>query len=121
MIICKDFKFDAAHNLTAYKGQCEKLHGHTYLLSVSVSGTKNKETGLVVDFLELKNIVNTTILQKLDHSYLNDFFSNPTAETVAEWVFSSLKPLLESNTYHLYEVKLSETTTSHVIIKNQVQ
>jgi 6-pyruvoyltetrahydropterin/6-carboxytetrahydropterin synthase len=121
MIICKDFKFDAAHNLTVYNGKCEKLHGHTYFLSVSVDGAKNKETGLVMDFLELKNIVKATILRKLDHSYLNDFFSNPTTETVAEWIFSSLKPLLESEMYHLYEVKLSETATSHVIIRNQTQ
>ena len=121
MIVCKDFKFDAAHNLTVYKGKCEKLHGHTYFLSVSVVGTKNKETGIVIDFLELKNIVRDKIIHKLDHSYLNDFFSNPTTEIVAEWIFSTLKPLLKSELYQLFEVKLSETSTSHVIIRNQTQ
>ena len=56
IILTKKFRFEAAHNLTSYHGQCEKLHGHSYVLEISVIGTPDKE-GMVIDFAQLKQVV----------------------------------------------------------------
>ena len=119
MLVCKDFTFDAAHNLINYNGRCEKLHGHTYALSVCIEGTINEKTGLVFDFLTLKEIVEKHVLQKLNHCYLNNFFPNPTTEIIAEWIFAVLEPLFFSDNTCLQEIKLSETASSHVIIQRK--
>jgi len=43
MLICKEFTFDSAHHLVAYKGKCENVHGHTYKLRV-ISGLVLRKT-----------------------------------------------------------------------------
>ena len=116
--VTKAFTFDAAHNLINYKGKCEALHGHTYRLEVTVCGTPNElENGLLMDFGDLKNLVNKEVLSKLDHSYLNDHFEQPSTELVAMWIFGTLKPHVEKLGLVLTSVKLFETATSWVEIK----
>jgi len=116
--VTKAFTFDAAHNLINYKGKCEALHGHTYRLEVTVCGTPNElENGLLMDFGDLKDLVNKEVLSKLDHSYLNDHFEQPSTELVAMWVFETLKPHVEKLGLVLTSVKLFETATSWVEIK----
>ena len=110
MFVTKEFTFDAAHFLTNYHGKCEHLHGHTYKLRVTVEG-EIQANGLVIDFVELKSIVKEKIIEKLDHSSLNDFFPNPTAEYVAKWIWKELETLPHGK---LYEIKLWETPTSFV-------
>ena len=56
MIITKRFKFDSAHKLPNYKGDCANLHGHSYKLFVSVKGDVDSN-GFVIDFKYLKQIV----------------------------------------------------------------
>jgi 6-pyruvoyltetrahydropterin/6-carboxytetrahydropterin synthase len=114
MIVQKDFRFDAAHHLTNYHGKCESFHGHTYYLSVMVEGEIDVSTGMVLDFLWISTAVHENILSKLDHKNLNDFFENPSTEIVAEWIFKTLFPHLQSSTYQLATVTLSETPTSHI-------
>ena len=63
MLLCRDFKFDAAHNLIHYHGKCERLHGHTYRLRVTLEGTPDSE-GMICDFAELKRIVNDLVISK---------------------------------------------------------
>jgi len=96
MKVGRRFYFDAAHYLPEYKGKCEELHGHTYILDIVVEGEKNEE-GMVLDFNKLEKIVKETILEELDHKNLNDMFENPTAENIASWIFEHLadkiKPL----------------------------
>ncbi len=119
MIVKKDFHFDAAHQLTNYYGKCEALHGHRYGLSVSVKGSKNPETGMVIDFCKLKEIVTNSVLTKLDHSFLNDYIENPSAENIAEWIFDRLSPILKTETCFLWKITVSETPTSHVEITKE--
>jgi len=90
MRICKEFYFDAAHMLPDYDGKCARLHGHTYKLEVVVGG-KVKSDGMVMDFSIVKKVVNEMVIEKLDHSYLNDVFKNPTAEAMAVWIFDEIK------------------------------
>lgn len=90
MRICKEFYFDAAHLLPDYDGKCARLHGHTYKLEVVMDG-KLKNDGMVMDFSIVKRVVTERVIEKLDHSYLNDIFNNPTAEALAVWIFDEVK------------------------------
>lgn len=113
MFVSKEFKFDAAHNLVSYHGKCEKLHGHTYKLRVTIEGTVNDE-GMIFDFVELKKIVSDLVISKLDHSYINDTIQQPTAENIAIWIWEMLKKPLDGGNYHLFEINLWETESSFV-------
>jgi len=113
MLITKTFKFDAAHNLVHYHGKCEKLHGHTYRLDVTVEGILDDEQ-MIIDFVVLKNIVKEQILNVLDHSYLNDHIEQPTAESIAIWIWKRLEEYLCNDLHHLHEIRVYETETSFV-------
>lgn len=65
------FYFDMAHSLTSYEGKCKHIHGQTYILSVTISGrpsteTTNEKTGMVMDFADLKEIVQREIKNIFD-------------------------------------------------------
>ena len=111
MLLTKEFTFDAAHNLVAYHGKCERLHGHTYRMAVTVSGNPDEE-GMIVDFIELKAIVKQEVLDKFDHAYLNDIIPQPTAEYIARYVFERLDPRVRAENRALHSVQIWETATS---------
>lgn len=90
MKIVKKFMFSAAHYLPDYVGKCKQLHGHTYFLDVLVEGEINPDTGMVIDFYDLKHIVESKVISKLDHKLLNDIVENPTAENIIMWVKNEL-------------------------------
>lgn len=102
MKVCREFYFDAAHHLKDYKGECEKVHGHTYKLEVVVSGKPEKD-GMVMDFTELKKIVEETVIDKLDHADLNKIFDNPTTENIASWVYNKLEDKIPVFSVKLWE------------------
>jgi 6-pyruvoyltetrahydropterin/6-carboxytetrahydropterin synthase len=70
--ITKKFRFEMSHILWNYDGLCKNIHGHSYILYVTILGNPhiNKESnlGMVMDFKELKKIVNEEIINKFDHS-----------------------------------------------------
>lgn len=90
--VTRQFSFSAAHHLTDYYGECERPHGHTYRLKVTVEG-KIQKNGLVLDFVTLKSYVTEKILLKLDHRDLNDIFKNPSAELISVWIWNKLKSI----------------------------
>ena len=92
MIVGKEFTFDSAHFLPNYYGKCEKLHGHTYRLRVSVDGPIG-DNGLVIDFVILKKIVKDRVLNRLDHQLLNDVMPNPSCENITKWIWEQLADL----------------------------
>ena len=78
--LTKTFHFCAAHqyghedwseqkNIDTF-GADAQIHGHNYTLEVTVKGEINPDTGFIVDLAHLKEIVNTNIIQKLDHSQI---------------------------------------------------
>lgn len=85
--------FNSAHNLRGYKGKCEDLHGHNWKVEVSACSEGLDGLGMVVDFKELKSVLNK-YLEKLDHKYLNDIECfkkvNPTSENIAKYIFDGL-------------------------------
>ena len=76
-----------------------------------VEGEVNKG-GMVLDFNELKKIVEEKILKLLDHENLNNLFEKPTAEKVAEWIFKELEGEIS-----LHSVKLGEGQGKWVLIE----
>ena len=71
--LTKEFSFEAAHALGGYDGPCREIHGHSYRLFVTVKGRPSTteddpKCGMVMDFGELKRIVNQEIVARLDHA-----------------------------------------------------
>lgn len=115
--ICKIFSFAAAHRLPNHKGLCNNLHGHEYFLHVEIEGEINQdqgspEFGMIMDFGNLKEMVNS-VIGKFDHSYLNDFYSNPTAETMVQDIAISLGVRIDEGLKKVKRVRLYETPTSY--------
>ena len=108
MKLSKIFYLDCAHFLPKYKGKCEKMHGHTYKVVVTVEGEVDEETGLVMDFVEMKKIFDENVDSKLDHTLLNDTIENPSAENLAIWIWKELKDIgvfLEQISITLKDIK----------------
>ncbi len=115
MLLRKEFSFDAAHNLVEYHGKCERLHGHTYKIAVTLRGTPDRE-GMILDFCELSSLVKEKVVQKLDHSYLNDIIPQPTAEYIALWIWEQIEKGVKRPNCALYSVEVWETARSSVLI-----
>ncbi|MCQ2572533.1 MAG: 6-carboxytetrahydropterin synthase QueD [Treponema sp.] len=117
--------FAAAHFLRDYNGKCENLHGHNYKVYAHVSGSKLNEGGMLLDFGMLKSSLRD-VCKEMDHTNLNDnpvFDQNPSAERIAEYIYSRLIEKLKENFNldlsvsspdgrKLYAVDVFETETS---------
>lgn len=89
MFVTKKFTFHASHFLTKYHGRCERLHGHSYRLAVTIEGPIGSND-LVLDFGLISRVVRRHVLDKVDHYHLNDMFENPSAERVCAWIWQQL-------------------------------
>ena len=69
MEICKEFTFEASHVLPHHKGKCSNLHGHSWKLTVYVRGPVDEESGMVVDYADIKSSIQP-IIDDLDHAHL---------------------------------------------------
>ncbi|HTS77039.1 MAG TPA: 6-carboxytetrahydropterin synthase QueD [Bryobacteraceae bacterium] len=105
--------FAAGHALRNYKGKCENVHGHNFKVQVVIEGEKLDETGLLVDFIDVKNAMRA-IIDRLDHVFLNDIepftIKNPSAENIAEYFFTEMSQSLKTTVpIRIREVKIWET------------
>lgn len=136
--ITKQFSFETAHALYGYDGKCKNVHGHSYKLSVTVIGEpisdmNNVKCGMVIDFGDLKKIVNKEIVDVFDHATI--FNKNtphlelakilkerghhiilvdyqPSSEMMVIDFANKIKNLLPENV-ELHSLKLKETETSY--------
>jgi len=92
--LVKTFRFEAAHSLPNVPAghKCARLHGHSYRLDIHVTGQPNATTGWVVDFGEIKRVVEA-VLDELDHRNLNDIagLENSTSERLGEYILSRIR------------------------------
>ncbi|SFR62164.1 6-carboxytetrahydropterin synthase QueD [Anaeromicropila populeti] len=121
--VTKEFDFSAAHFLYEYQGKCKNLHGHTYIVVLTVSGYTD-EQGFLIDFNKLKSIYIESIHNKLDHSYLNSILTNmnSTVENMIVWIWEQLEETFSLVQYkkqdiRIEEIKLYETPTSYATLK----
>jgi 6-pyruvoyltetrahydropterin/6-carboxytetrahydropterin synthase len=89
--------YDAAHFLVNYKGKCERLHGHRYVVEAALQVEELDEAGIAFDFVDLKRELRA-LAGELDHYCLNELpqFENveTTAENQARWFFDQLRQRL---------------------------
>ena len=131
-VITSEFTFDAAHHLPNHKGKCRRPHGHSYRLQISLRGPildmpGASSDGMVMDFDDLKTIVNTTMLENLsdsvyrgkdalpverggmDHNDLNQLTGiRTTGENLVHWMWDALVVGGIPDSI-LYSIKLWET------------
>ena len=104
--------FDAAHFLRSYRGKCEAVHGHRFLVIVTLQAAKLDEIGMAYDFTVLKKQVGE-IIGRFDHVCLNDVppFDkiNPSSENIASVVFKELQTKLAGASVTLTRVEAWET------------
>jgi 6-pyruvoyltetrahydropterin/6-carboxytetrahydropterin synthase len=112
-----DESFAAAHNLRNYHGKCEALHGHNYKVRVILAGKELDSTGLLYDFVHLKQVIQG-VIRSLDHKYLNELKPfdalNPSAENIARYIYEeTAKQLLKAaNGAGVASVTVWETDTA---------
>lgn len=86
--------YDSAHFLRNYKGKCERLHGHRYVVEVALATDQLNEAGLAFDFVDVKKHLRE-IADRLDHENINDLppFTEiePSAENQARFFFDELR------------------------------
>jgi len=109
-------EFSSAHKLRGYEGACERLHGHNWKVEVSVEAAGTGPTGFVMDFKELKAVV-ATVVERLDHRYLNETppFTevNPSAENIAKHIHNEVSGLIsERDGVRVSGVRVWESDTA---------
>jgi 6-pyruvoyltetrahydropterin/6-carboxytetrahydropterin synthase len=91
--VCVKSDFKASHQLRYLNGECERLHGHNWLVEVVVECNQVDAVGVVIDFEVLKKKL-AEVLKPFDHARLNyapPFDTvNPTAENVARYIHDQL-------------------------------
>lgn len=135
--VTKKFTIDMAHALYGYDGPCKNIHGHTYHLSVTVIGKVDQSNdspkqGMVVDFTDLKRIVNERVVDVFDHALVlnehapytkNDLIRNefekviltdyqPSCENLLLEFKNRIQGVLPAN-IALFCIRLDETPSSY--------
>lgn len=149
--VVKEFKWDMAHMLAEHNGLCKNVHGHSYKLQVKVTRKSNElientrhSDGMVIDFKDLKDIVEKNIIDPLDHAFMYWTKSSdqvehqiadvlimnkrkvvkvnyrPTAEEMARDFFIRLTDELNNYDIKLVSVKVWETPTSFAEVNQEV-
>jgi len=125
--LTKIFNFETAHALSGYTGKCKNIHGHSYKLHVTISGIPETDSnsptcGMVIDFGDLKKIVNTHIVDVLDHAILlnknSDYYElgKHLESQNHQVVYLEMQPTCENMLYHFAEI-LNRELPSKVILE----
>jgi 6-pyruvoyltetrahydropterin/6-carboxytetrahydropterin synthase len=131
--ITRELHFCYGHRLLNYQGKCRHLHGHNGVAVITLESATLDERGMVVDFGDLKRVMQTWIDQQLDHRmllhradpivetlrqlnepmFLMDV--NPTAENIAKLLFD----YAATQGFPVVEVSLWETPSSYATYRRQ--
>ncbi|KAF9975652.1 hypothetical protein BGZ73_000608 [Actinomortierella ambigua] len=119
---------DAAQNIALY-GKCNHVsgHGHNYKIEVTIQGTIDPETGMVINISDLKKTLQTAVMDPCDHRNLASDMDVPyfksvpsTTENLAVFLWGSIKTHLPpSDNYRLYKIKLYETDKNVVVYRGE--
>lgn len=119
--ITKEFRFEGAHALNGYDGKCRHIHGHSYIMYVTVKGEpvvdeSNPKNGMLIDFSVLKKTVNENIVDHLDHALLmrrGTALSEEISEKYGNVILTDFQPTSENLVWHIAGI-LSEKLPSNV-------
>jgi len=114
--VYKEFRFEAAHSLPHLpkEHKCHNVHGHSYLVRVTVEGDVDPSTGMVIDYAIISQHFKTLVHDVLDHRFINDVqgLRISTSEVLAEWIWKKLQPHIP-----VTEVEVKETPTAGSIYR----
>ena len=135
--ITKQFSFEMAHALRNYDGLCRNIHGHSYKMDITLAGQplhdeSSPKNGMVMDFGDLKRLVNEEVISLLDHALVLNAKTDaqlvevlkqnyekivtvdfqPTTENLLEFIAAKIQSRLPE-TVTLTCVRLRETDTSY--------
>jgi len=92
--LTKSFRFEAAHALsgTTLNEASEEIHGHSFRTEVTVRGTPDPETGMVLDLGLLEQRM-AEVQKALDHKLLNriEALGQPTLENLSRFIFDRVQ------------------------------
>ncbi len=113
MDVFREFSFEAAHRLPHLPEghKCRRLHGHSYHVEIHVHGTIDPDTGMVLDFTDIKTAFQP-LHDQLDHHYLNEIndLKNPTSENLARWIWDHLATTLPLTSVTVRETRATGAT-----------
>ena len=85
--------FSAAHRLADFPGDCKRIHGHNYNVSLSIQALQLDENGMIMDLMQLQTMLDHCI-KAFDHQFLNEIepfiHINPTSEHIARFIFDNM-------------------------------
>lgn len=126
-LIAKRFTFDAAHQLPNHDGKCRRLHGHTYVIEVQVSGPVRPpmgepDEGMVLDFGVISAVWKGDLEPMLDHRFLNETLPTDywptTAENIARFLLDAFTAGLDATGVVVERVRVWETPTSCATVES---
>lgn len=137
MLITRRLEFDAGHRIPDHRSQCRHLHGHRYVIEITLSGkvidkAGDAANGMVMDFSQVKQLAREHLVDAWDHAFLAysgdaaivEFLASlpghktalldrvPTAENLARIAFDRLNAVhcdTYGNHLQLERVRLYET------------
>jgi len=118
--VCAQASLSAEKNRELYGAASNPSgHGHNYVLEVTLEGDPDPLTGMVFDLKTLKEIINKTVVEPMDHRFLNyevPPFDRivPTAENLAAEIWNRLEPHFAGDRARLHNVRLFETEDLYV-------
>lgn len=93
-IVSVQAHYDSAHFLRHYKGKCERLHGHRYVVEMALATEELDKSGIAFDFVDVKKHLRE-LADYLDHNNLNDLAPfdaiEPSAENQAKYFYDEMK------------------------------
>lgn len=128
--VTRKFTFEAAHFLPGHP-TCGNMHGHSYKMEVTFAGEVNPVSGMIVDFGDIKSLVASSVIDKVDHKILNEWLESlysvqggtyttprPTTEVLvcvfaAEIRRAVRRRIVEFKDVTLHSIKLWETENSY--------
>jgi 6-pyruvoyltetrahydropterin/6-carboxytetrahydropterin synthase len=114
-IVSVQAHYDSAHYLRNYKGKCERLHGHRYVVELALATEELDRAGIAFDFVDIKRNLRE-LAEYLDHNNLNDLppfdTVEPSAENQARYFHDEMKRRLPAKMADaIVYVKVWETPT----------
>jgi 6-pyruvoyltetrahydropterin/6-carboxytetrahydropterin synthase len=132
-IITKEIYFCYGHRLMNHPGKCRNLHGHSVKASISIKSDVLDPQGMVCDFADVRDAVESFVDQHLDHNFLlhkddpiipalqanNERFlaidEHPTAEVLSKMIYGHLK----QEGFNVDQVVLWETASAYACYKEE--
>jgi 6-pyruvoyltetrahydropterin/6-carboxytetrahydropterin synthase len=112
MTVYKKCRIEIAHRIDGHE-TCGKVHGHSIDIVVGIRGGMGLLSGMVIDFKTIKHYIQKEVIDRFDHTFLNDTLPIPTAEYLAFYIFKKL----QSRSLNVVMVRVHETENNYVEYK----